>query len=47
MEGLVDEKDLIFERKPKLLSIGTITISDETISLFECWSYGDHNQWKI
>jgi hypothetical protein len=34
MEGLTDEEeDLIFEIKPKLFSINTITISDETISL--------------
>jgi hypothetical protein len=34
LEGLTnEEEDLIFERKPKLLSIGTIIISNETISL--------------
>jgi hypothetical protein len=34
MEGLIDEEeDLIFETKPKLFSIGIITILDETISL--------------
>jgi hypothetical protein len=34
MEGLTDEEeDLIFEIKPKLFSINTITISNETISL--------------
>ncbi len=34
LEGLIDEKeDLIFETKPQLFSIGTITISNETISL--------------
>jgi hypothetical protein len=34
MEGLVDEEeDLIFETKPKLLSISTIILSEEIISL--------------
>jgi len=34
MEGLIDEEeDLIFETELELFSIGTITISDETISL--------------
>jgi hypothetical protein len=34
LEGLTNEKeDLIFETKPKLFSINTIIISDETISL--------------
>jgi len=34
VEGLIDEEEyLIFETKPKLFSIGTIIISDETISL--------------
>jgi hypothetical protein len=34
MEGLIDEEEvLIFETKPELFSIGTITISEETISL--------------
>jgi hypothetical protein len=34
MEGLTyEEEDMIFETKPKLFSIGTITILDETISL--------------
>ncbi len=34
IEGLIyKEKDLIFETEPKLFSICTITISDETISL--------------
>jgi hypothetical protein len=34
LEGLTyEEKDLIFEIKPKLFSIGTIFILDETISL--------------
>jgi hypothetical protein len=34
MEGLIDEEeDLIFKIEPKLFSIGTIIISDETISL--------------
>jgi glycerol-3-phosphate responsive antiterminator len=34
MEGLTnEEEDLTFETKPKLFSIGTITILDETISL--------------
>jgi nitrogenase molybdenum-iron protein alpha/beta subunit len=28
-----EEEDMIFETKPKLFIIGTITISDETISL--------------
>ncbi len=32
MEGIIDEEDLIFEIEPKLLSIGTITILDETNS---------------
>ncbi len=34
MEGLIDEEEnLIFESKPKLLAIGTITRFEETISL--------------
>ncbi len=34
LEGLIDEEeDLIFVTKPKLLSIGTITILDEIVSL--------------
>jgi len=34
MEGLTDEEeDMIFEIKPKLFSINTIIISNETISL--------------
>jgi hypothetical protein len=34
MESLIDEEeDLIFETKPKLFSIGIITILNETISL--------------
>ncbi len=34
MERLIDEEeDLIFETKPKLFSIGIITLSKETISL--------------
>ncbi len=34
VEGLIDEEEnLIFETKPKLFSIRTIIISDETISL--------------
>ncbi len=34
LEGLIDEEeDLIFEIELELFSIGTITISDETISL--------------
>jgi hypothetical protein len=34
MEGLInEEEDLIFETKPKLFSIGTITILDEIVSL--------------
>ncbi len=34
LEGLTnEEEDLILETKPKLFSIGTITISDEMISL--------------
>jgi hypothetical protein len=34
MEGLTnEEKDIIFEIEPKLFSIGTIIILDETISL--------------
>ncbi len=34
LEGLTDEEeDLIFEIEPKLLSIGTITILDEIVSL--------------
>jgi hypothetical protein len=34
MEGLIDEKEnLIFETKPELFSISTITISYEIISL--------------
>ncbi len=34
MEGLIDEEEnMIFETKLELFSIGTITISDETISL--------------
>jgi hypothetical protein len=34
VEGLIDEKeDVIFETKPELFSIGTITISNEIISL--------------
>jgi len=33
MEGLTDEKkDLTFEIEPKLFSIGTITLSEKTIS---------------
>jgi hypothetical protein len=33
MEGLTNEKeDLTFEIEPKLFSIGTITLSEETIS---------------
>jgi hypothetical protein len=48
MESLInEEKDLIFETKPELFSIGTITILDETVTLFECWSDGNHNQWRI
>jgi len=35
LEGLIDEEeDLIFETKLEPFSIGTITISKETISLF-------------
>jgi hypothetical protein len=38
LERLTNEKeDLIFETKPELFSIGTITISKETILL---WSIG-------
>jgi len=34
LERLIDEEeDMIFETKPKLFLTGTITISDETISL--------------
>jgi hypothetical protein len=34
LEGLIDEEeDLIFETKPELFSIGTITILDEIVSL--------------
>jgi hypothetical protein len=34
MEGLTyEEEDLIFETKPKLFSIGTITLSKEMVSL--------------
>jgi hypothetical protein len=33
LERLIDEKDLIFETEPKLLSIGIIILLDEIISL--------------
>jgi len=34
MQGLTyEEEDLIFETEPELLSIGTITFSEETLSL--------------
>jgi hypothetical protein len=34
MEGLIDEEEnMIFETKLKLLSIGTITLSEEMVSL--------------
>jgi hypothetical protein len=33
MEGRTNEEDIIFEIGPNLFSIGTIIISDETISL--------------
>jgi hypothetical protein len=39
MEGLIDEeKDLIFETKPKLFSIGTIILSEKNGFVVECWS---------
>jgi hypothetical protein len=35
MQGLIgEEEDLIFETKPELFSIGTITLLEEIISLF-------------
>ncbi len=34
LEGLIDEKeDLIFEKEPKLFSIGTISILNDMVSL--------------
>jgi hypothetical protein len=39
MEGLIDEEeDLIFETKPKLFSIGTITLSEKNGFIIKCWS---------
>jgi hypothetical protein len=39
MERLIDEEeDLIFETKPKILSIGIIILSEETIFFVECCS---------
>jgi hypothetical protein len=45
MEGLTyEEEDMIFEIKPKLFSIGTITLSKEMISLL---SVRNQNHWGI
>jgi len=39
MEGLIDEeKDLIFETKPKLFLIGTIILSEKNGFVVECWT---------
>jgi hypothetical protein len=43
MEGLTDEEeDLIFETKPKLFSINTITLSKRNNFIVECWSVRNH-----